>query len=335
MSLHAAQYPFSSYHHLSKLHADAPTLCACRPDCAHSLATSQISGRVLAHAHFEGDESPCSGVRIHHGDPYLGKEPLVLSPSDIRETSRSPSPTLSLPFSSTPHTDLDHPSTERGEPPSHIFHSMPPKRRSLQSILVPPFFYPALSSDAAVSPPPPSPRHRSRSASATTSQYVLPPAIPIAPIPSLPSHSAAPKNSPPSDLLDDDPFADLSPAPSTLFMTDEDFYSRPSPLPTLDIDSLPSPRHTPRSPLSQSLDASDDELVDNDRILPWQRSPITPPSTPLQRRPATLRRPKSSGNGQVRPAYTRPAFPSRPSLPSLNTLAQLNVTIPMVSFLRT
>ncbi|OAX42148.1 hypothetical protein K503DRAFT_402062 [Rhizopogon vinicolor AM-OR11-026] len=42
----------------------------------------------------------------------------------------------------------------------------------------------------------------------------------------------------------------------------------------------------------------------------------------------TLKRPKSSGHGQVRPANTKPAFSPRPSLPSLHTLAQMNIGIP-------
>lgn len=44
--------------------------------------------------------------------------------------------------------------------------------------------------------------------------------------------------------------------------------------------------------------------------------------------PPTVTRPRSSGHGQVRPAYTKPAFAPRPSLPSLHTLAQVNTPRP-------
>lgn len=201
-----------------------------------------------------------------------------------------------------------------------------------------------------MSPPAPSSsyRFRSHSAAASTSHFVLPPAIPIpSPSPSHPSSSLArsrrstPRNSPPSDLLDDDPFADLSPAPSTVLYAESSASASSSaggsPLRLSSIDTTPEtdtplPAHrTPRSPLSNSFPGIPESP--DEGYIPWRSPPRTPPSTPaipLRPNPSS-RRPRSSGHGQVRPAYTRPAFSSRPSLPSLHTLAQMHVIVPKVS----
>lgn len=223
------------------------------------------------------------------------------------------------------------------------------KRRSLQSILIPPFFHPAL---IASSSKPPSPtttqppsqsqtqgRFRSHSAAASTSHFVLPPAIPISP--TSDTHDAL-RNSPPSDLLSDDPFADLSPTPSTFILPSPTRVSSTlNPTLTLrDADPLTGSNfQTPRSPLAQSFtEATKEESEEAEEadtvseiVTPWSSPPRTPPTTPLPSSDTThvLRRPKSS---QIRPAYTRPAFTPRPSLPSLSALAQRSIPIPRVRF---
>jgi hypothetical protein len=210
---------------------------------------------------------------------------------------------------------------------------MPKKRRSLQAILVPPFFQSAMTAEGVVSPPPPSPsmRLRSHSAAATTTSYVLPPAIPIPEIPETRSQATTLGNSPPSDLLDDDPFANLAPAPAAILYAEPSLARplssllRPKVETTTDFLNPPHLFPTPRSPLANNVSTALSERQ------PWPM-PQTPPSTPVHgyKVGAPLRRPRSSGNSQVRSAYARPAFRSRPSLPSLNTLAEMHVTVPKV-----
>lgn len=96
---------------------------------------------------------------------------------------------------------------------------------------------------------------------------------------------------PPPSLLDDDPFANLT------------SYTFPQ--------------------LSDSPASFDQPCL----------SQVPPPSTvvvsPQVYVPQpTVTRPRSSGQGQVRPAHTKPAFTPRPSLPSLHTLAQMNMPGP-------
>lgn len=217
---------------------------------------------------------------------------------------------------------------------------MAKKRRSLQSILIPPFFHPALTATSPVTSPT-SQRFRSHSAAASTSHFVLPPAIPISPKSGTTSQKAL-GNSPPSDLLDDDPFADLSPTPSAIILPEASRASTSlSPIrPLLDVSpsttSLALHPQTPRSPLARSF-TDQENATDTDASsstqpdTPWSSPPLTPPSDSLPmrlpRQPRGLRRPRSSGQG---PAYTRPAFTPRPSLPSLHTLAQMNVVAPKV-----
>lgn len=59
------------------------------------------------------------------------------------------------------------------------------------------------------------------------------------------------------------------------------------------------------------------------------KSPTAPnPSSPLAS-PTKTQIPQGPGRSfSSRPAYQKPAFPSRPSLPSLDSLARMNVIIP-------
>lgn len=212
---------------------------------------------------------------------------------------------------------------------------MPKKRRSLQAIMVPPFFQSAMAADGVMSPPQPSSsmRLRSHSAAASTNSppTVLPPAIPIPAMPETRPRAVTLSNSPPSDLLDDDPFANLAPTPAATIFVEPPALRLPlsSPRPTLETPtSLSSTQHkfpTPRSPLANN--------AFHEHTSPWPTPPRTPPSTPVpgHQSGTSLRRPRSSGNGQARSAYTRPAFTSRPSLPSLNCLAQMHVIAPKAS----
>ncbi|KAI0647826.1 hypothetical protein C8Q79DRAFT_533636 [Trametes meyenii] len=223
---------------------------------------------------------------------------------------------------------------------------MPPKatkkRRSLQAILVPSFLPQPSSSAATLSTPPSRARsHTVTSSTDITAAELSPDWLAFysgAPSPRSELFSAGPvtpsRNSPPPDLLDEDPFANLSPAPSVRgsratspVRTVFDVFSD-------DLEPTPS---TPRSPLAQSAEVPDE----GSRVLRHASSltsfqgfsslPTTPPPTPLQStKPLAVRRPKSSGPPQVRPAYTRPAFAPRPSLPSLNTLTRTSVHVPKV-----
>lgn len=142
------------------------------------------------------------------------------------------------------------------------------------------------------------------------------------------------RNSPPPDLLDEDPFANLSPAPSlrgsraaspvrTVF---DVFTSEPQSL-----------GQTPRSPLAQDTSPEHDEArqLRSLRSLPTLRPltdvPSTPPSTPVDAfRPLPRRSQTSVAPSQVQPAYARPAFAPRPSLPSLSTLTRTSIHVPKV-----
>ena len=220
---------------------------------------------------------------------------------------------------------------------------MAKKRRSLQAILVPSFL-PQASSSAAVSPPP----SRARSHTVTSPNdlnsveyspdwlaFYSGTASPGSELSSIGPVTPS-RNSPPPDLLDEDPFANLSPAPSVR-------GSRAtSPVRSVfDVfsDGLEPAPVTPRSPLAQTAQLEES----GHRVLRHASSftsfqaishpPSTPPPTPTEpSKPLLIRRPKSSGPSQVRPAYTRPAFAPRPSLPSLNTLARTSIHIPKVTY---
>ncbi|KAI0953621.1 hypothetical protein AcW1_007795 [Taiwanofungus camphoratus] len=249
--------------------------------------------------------------------PPLPSPPDTLSPSIASDTCPSPIP-IPLPI---PHQHHPGPAMSNTK-----------KRRSLQSIFSLPH-----------SPLADSPASRARSSSAAvpthhpardsaSSDYGTISSLPDLPLLDLPSPS---RDSPPPDLLDDDPFANLSPAPSLRRL-------RPAPLVLAPLNTSSSPGEPlpqllpppPRSPLAQS--ASCDTSPTRCLFAPlafasFQSPPATPPSSPVfppAHRPRLVR-PKSSGH-QVRPAYTRPAFAPRPSLPSLNTLAQAHVAVPKV-----
>lgn len=211
---------------------------------------------------------------------------------------------------------------------------MAKKRRSLQSILVPSFLPQASTSALAIETPPPRARSHTVTSSSDLSgvecsdwlSFYSGASSPI--VPATPS-----RNSPPPDLLDDDPFANRSPAPSLR-------GSRAtSPVRTVfDIfaDGPQASLPPPRSPLAPPNGLPED----GSRVLRHASSyssfqglanaPSAPPPTPTEPSTPLLRRPKSSGPPQVRPAYTRPAFAPRPSLPSLNTLARTSIHVPKV-----
>ena len=222
--------------------------------------------------------------------------------------------------------------------------TMVKKRRSLQSILIPPFFYSTSSTETS---PNHTTRLRSNSAAAATTHSPIPSPIPINPSQPSPSHSAhtSPRNSPPSDLLDDDPFANLTPGPSLI--TDSSHNrarSQSLALPRLSTSSGPSSEPpavpTPRSPLSQNalpvIPSLASVLAENASSFQADVIPPAPPSTPPvpETHSRSFRGPWIPGQGQLRPAYTRPAFKPRPSLPSLRSLTEGQVVVPRVrSFL--
>ncbi|CAL1712463.1 unnamed protein product [Somion occarium] len=228
-------------------------------------------------------------------------------------------------------------------------------RRSLQPLFVPPFLRPSSPANAS-----PSQTTRQRSHSAAPSPLALnvtdsshldiPPAIPIASDDKSTRNTSSsiplvtPRNSPPPDLLDDDPFANLSPGPSVITFLASDATphgrSRSASLPRLrtsldagrEVHPVASP--SPRSPLAQSA------LLYADGTRSLSRAtgtlftgaenslPSTPPSTPrLGVRQSGGSALWSAAQDRVKPAYTRPAFRPRPSLPSLRTLAQAQVVV--------
>lgn len=200
---------------------------------------------------------------------------------------------------------------------------MTKKRRSLQSLWSPSFLH------AQLPDPLSSPRtSRARSGStATTGTQDSCDSLSSLPDLSLPDLPPPSRDSPPPDLLDEDPFANLSPAPSLR-------RARPPSLVLLDTLLDDAASLPPRSPLAMSAtDASSSRFSSpSSSAISLHSLPWTPPPTPtLPKGRPRLIRPKSSAGAQVRPAYTRPAFTPRPSLPSLNTLAQSHVVIPKVS----
>ncbi|KAF4589924.1 hypothetical protein EYR38_009219 [Pleurotus pulmonarius] len=149
---------------------------------------------------------------------------------------------------------------------------MAKKRRSLQSILIPSFLH---SPPSSVPPTPSTRPSRARS----HSELIYHP----------PLDDAASRASP-SFLLDDDPFANLSTAPTQV-------TSPPA--------QIVSPRITPRSPLSPCTSESANRLA-----------------SPVRSSPASM-----SSFPRSHPAHKRPAFAPRPSLPSLHALAQMNAPL--------
>ncbi|KZT67256.1 hypothetical protein DAEQUDRAFT_729291 [Daedalea quercina L-15889] len=209
---------------------------------------------------------------------------------------------------------------------------MPRKRSSLQSL-----FSPASAFVSAPLPDCPSTPSSSRSSSrarsnsaATTgtqdwssSHFSSISSLPDLPLLDLPATPPRSRDSPPPDLLDDDPFANLSPAPSVR-------RRRPPSLVFTGIDAPPIADDArslpPRSPLA--IDATDDASSSTPSVASLPDVFSASPSTPSKLRSRfRILRPKSSSNG---PAYTRPAFAPRPSLPSLSTLTRSHVPSPKV-----
>ncbi|KAI9058120.1 hypothetical protein FKP32DRAFT_1236702 [Trametes sanguinea] len=271
---------------------------------------------------------------------------------------------LSSPHSPLSPSSVTNPSTQRNLPAfaNHSRTSSSPplpslplslpnmakKRRSLQAILVPSFLPQASSSS---SPPLSASPSRQRSHTVTSpsdlnaieyspdwlSFYAGAASPGVSELSSLGPVTPS-RHSPPPDLLDEDPFANLSPAPSVR-------GSRAtSPVRSV-FDVFGESLEPPRSPLAETAPVPSE---DRPRILRHAASftsfqamssastsmsahtPSTPPPTPTEPSKPLLRRPKSSGPPQVRPAWTRPAFKPRPSLPSLNTLARTSIHVPKV-----
>lgn len=129
-------------------------------------------------------------------------------------------------------------------------------------------------------------------------------------------------DTPPADLLDDDPFANLSYHSSPI---ESSFVSFPEYAPSTSITPRPLAA-LPASPLASSPDSS--SSFPRQRLRSMSSTPSFTPSPPFMAsasvvHAATVRR-------HVQPAYTRPAFNSRPSLPSLRTLSQSDLPMPPV-----
>jgi len=156
---------------------------------------------------------------------------------------------------------------------------------------------------------------------------------------------------PPSFLLDDDPFADLTPrrfVSSTSTTPPSSRSHTPSTSPSLStVDGTASVLH-PRSHLSPmtsahssrpaSLSSNPDSAVDvslppslsstskgyQSPTLSSSSASSAPPTPTSVSTPRTV---TSSGHS-TRPVYQRPAFAQRPSMPSLQALAEVNIVIP-------
>ncbi|KAF8645217.1 hypothetical protein AX16_008044 [Volvariella volvacea WC 439] len=187
------------------------------------------------------------------------------------------------------------------------------KRRSLQALFIPSLRNTLLGSSSNpddANDRPQGPRMRSQSV-AGHSAYDYP-FIPMSQ-PATPLTSPT-RESPPSFLLDEDPFANLTArapvpaAPPPPPPPPASALSRPS-TPSIHIPRQPEPLMCPSSPLT--LSATDGHT-----------RPCLQPTSPLR---ANGRFPVLSP--RVTPATRRPAFRPRPSLPSLDTLAKMNVVI--------
>lgn len=274
------------------------------------------------------------GISSAHSHFPSFQSPSTPSPSGPRETSYSHHHRRPRTSPSSPVSDC-----------SSLPNTMTKKRRSLTSILVPSFL-PQASASASALPiiSPTAGRSSISGTSASTTSLTLTDASaewlsfysgapsPLSSVrPSTPS-----RNSPPPDLLDEDPFANLAPSPLRPSRA-------PSPVRT-DVfsENVLVPLEAPLSPLSQSA-LEQESSTRRARSLHGERPPrsfrnstSTPPPSLIApaSRPRPVRRPKSSGPPQVRPAYTRPAFAPRPSLPSLNTLASTTpIHVPKVRWL--
>jgi hypothetical protein len=135
---------------------------------------------------------------------------------------------------------------------------------------------------------------------------------------------------PPTFLLDEDPFANLSESPHILSSASSTSPSDVCQTPTPGDGSYLSP---PRSPLAPTTPSSTSPslLISNPGSsvdISGQSVVYTaPPMPPALSQPPLAKPGKSSGHS-ARPAYQRPAFAQRPSMPSLHTLSEVNVVIP-------
>lgn len=193
---------------------------------------------------------------------------------------------------------------------------MPKKRRSLQSIFVPSFLHPSLDlmSTSTTSTKRSLSRMRSHSFASQSLHYY---SSSFSSRPEALSPPLSPPISPPPQfLLDEDPFANLIPAPSS-----NSRRSPPSRLSSPGLNRSPeSSTPTPRSPLSPTRPESSTQAASSVVSVPH------PPA--LSRTTSETIRALPPGLGHAQPAHKKPAFAPRPSLPSLHTLAKMNVVIP-------
>ena len=141
---------------------------------------------------------------------------------------------------------------------------------------------------------------------------------------------------PPAFLLDDDPFANLTAAPSITLKrkfssgSSSNSATRPSAVNDAPpVPHIPPVPPIPRSPLHEpSVPQGIMTLVapPSHPVIPVSSSFTSTSSAPSSH-PPTLPRAISNGRVQTRPAYQRPAFVNRPSLPSLDTLARMHVVM--------
>lgn len=192
------------------------------------------------------------------------------------------------------------------------------KRGSVHSLFVPGFLHPG-SSDATPTSPT-SEGHipvRQRTLSNTPSVIVrsLTNAASTLSTRSRPSRDL---DTPLADLLDDDPFANLS-GPSS--------FEEPSFSPSESRASAPSRSMdvTPISPLATSPDSLQPSPRKRLRSL---SSTSFAPSPPFMASASVVH--AATVRNHVRPAHTRPAFSSRPSLPSLRTLSHSEFVPPVM-----
>lgn len=185
------------------------------------------------------------------------------------------------------------------------------KRGSVHSLFVPGFLHPGSSDATATSPT--SEGHnipvRQRTLSNTPSVIVRSFTNAASTL-STRSRPSRDLDTPLADLLDDDPFANLS-GPSSL--AEPSFFSfsePPAPAPSRSMDVMPI------SPLATSPDSL---LPAPRRRLRSLSSTSTAPSPPFMASASVVH--AATIRHHVRPAHTRPAFSSRPSLPSLRTLS--------------
>jgi hypothetical protein len=185
---------------------------------------------------------------------------------------------------------------------------MTKKRRSLQSIFIPSFLQhsPPLAGSASALAQGNMSRMRSYSSASLSVQCS------DSTLRQVETSVISPRNSPPPEfLLDDDPFANLSLAPSrsAAFSTRRTLHPPDPDTPYVIPRSLLSPTDAPGSSKASTSATS-----------------VTTPPSPTSL--ATLMRTQSFGSTLARSAHKKPAFSPRPSLPSLHTLAQVNVVIP-------